>query len=73
MTANSYGGRATLAAGERRFEIYRLDALEKRGLPVARLPFSLKILLENLLRREDGRSVTAGDVEKLARWDPKKA
>ncbi|HEY6060887.1 MAG TPA: aconitate hydratase AcnA [Gemmatimonadales bacterium] len=73
MTANSYGGRATLAAGERRFEIYRLDALEKRGLPVARLPFSLKILLENLLRREDGRSVTAADVEKLARWDPKKA
>src|SRR5512146_50090 len=73
MTANSFGGRATLAAGERRFEIYRLDALEKRGLPVARLPFSLKILLENLLRREDGRSVTAADVEKLARWDPKKA
>ena len=73
MTANSFGSRATLAAGERRFEIYRLDALEKRGLPVARLPFSLKILLENLLRREDGRSVTAADVEKLARWDPKKA
>src|SRR5574342_1437259 len=73
MTANSFGGRATLAAGQRRFEIYRLDALEKRGLPVARLPFSLKILLENLLRREDGRSVTAADVEKLARWDPKKA
>jgi aconitate hydratase A / 2-methylisocitrate dehydratase len=73
MTANSFGGRATLAAGERRFEIYRLDALEKRGLPVARLPFSLRILLENLLRREDGRSVTAADIEKLARWDPKKA
>ncbi|MGE5759616.1 MAG: aconitate hydratase AcnA [Gemmatimonadota bacterium] len=73
MTANSFGGRATLAVGERRFEIYRLDVLEKRGLPVARLPFSLKILLENLLRREDGRSVTAADVEKLARWDPKKA
>jgi aconitate hydratase len=73
MTADSFGGRATLAAGERRFEIYRLDALEKRGLPVARLPFSLKILLENLLRREDGRSVTAADVEKLARWDAKKA
>jgi aconitate hydratase A / 2-methylisocitrate dehydratase len=73
MTANSFGGRGTLTAGERRFEIYRLDALEKRGLPVARLPFSLKILLENLLRREDGRSVSAADVEKLARWDPKKA
>ena len=73
MTVNSFGARATLAAGERRFEIYRLDALEQRGLPVARLPFSLKILLENLLRREDARSVTAADVEKLARWDPKKA
>src|SRR5574342_736927 len=72
MTANSFGGHATLAAGERRFEIYRLDSLEKRGLPVARLPFSLKILLENLLRREDGRSVTAADIEKLARWDPKR-
>jgi aconitate hydratase len=72
MTVNSYGARATLAAGERRFEIYRLDVLEQRGLPVARLPFSLKILLENLLRREDGRSVTAADVEKLAHWDPRK-
>ena len=72
MTGNSFGARATLTVGARRFEINRLDALERRGLPVARLPFSLKILLENLLRREDGRTVTSGDVEKLARWDSKK-
>src|SRR6185295_907441 len=50
--------------------IYSLIALEKRGFPnVARLPFSLKILLENLLRHEDGRFVKRGDIEALARWD----
>ena len=74
MTANSFGSRASLAAngGGRRVEIYRLAALEQRGLPVARLPYCLKILLENLLRLEDGRTVRAQDVEKLARWNPKK-
>jgi len=72
MSANSFGSRATLKAGKRSYEIYRLDALERRGLSIARLPYSLKILLENLLRREDGRVVRAEDVEKLARWDPKK-
>ncbi len=73
MTAgNSFGSRATLRAGATAYEIHRLDALEKRGLPVARLPYSLKILLENLLRREDGRTVRTQDIEKLARWDPKK-
>jgi aconitate hydratase A / 2-methylisocitrate dehydratase len=70
MTGNSFGGRATLAAGGGRWEIYRLDALERRGLAVSRLPYALKILLENLLRLEDGRAVAAADVEKLARWDP---
>ncbi|HZE94887.1 MAG TPA: aconitate hydratase AcnA, partial [Gemmatimonadales bacterium] len=72
MSANSFGSRATLKAGKRSYEIYRLDALERRGLSIARLPYSLKILLENLLRREDGRVVRGEDVEKLARWDPKK-
>jgi len=72
MSANSFGSRATLKAGSGSFEIHRLDALEKRGLPVARLPYSLKILLENLLRLEDGRVVRAEDVEKLARWDAAK-
>jgi aconitate hydratase len=72
MTGNSFGARASLRAGGRDYEIYRLDALEKRGLPMARLPYSLRILLENLLRLEDGRSVRTEDIEKLAHWDPKK-
>src|SRR5260221_3405131 len=71
MSGNSFGSRATLKAGSGSFEIHRLDALEKRGLPVARLPYSLKILLENLLRLEDGRTVRGDDVERLTRWDPK--
>ncbi|MGH7675838.1 MAG: aconitate hydratase AcnA [Gemmatimonadales bacterium] len=69
-TGNSFGSRAALAAGGRTYQIHRLDALERRGLPVGRLPYSLKILLENLLRREDGRSVRAAEIETLARWDP---
>jgi len=72
MTANSFGSRATLKAGGRSYEIFRLDALERRGLPIARLPYSLRILLENLLRREDGRVVQSADIEKLAKWDPRK-
>jgi aconitate hydratase len=72
MSGNSFGGRATLQAGGRAYEIFRLDALERRGLSVARLPYSLKILLENLLRREDGRVVRQEDIEKLARWEPLK-
>jgi aconitate hydratase len=70
MSINSFGSRGTLAVGDRRYEIFRLDALERAGLPVTRLPFSLKILLENLLRREDGVEVTRADIEALARWEP---
>ena len=73
MTTNSFGSRATLKAGGASYTIHRLDALERRGLAVARLPYSLKILLENLLRLEDGRVVRAEDVEKLTRWDATKA
>ena len=72
MSANGFGSRASLKAGGRSYEIFRLDALERRGLSVARLPYSLKILLENLLRREDGRVVRPEDIEKLARWEPLK-
>ena len=68
MTTNSFGSRARLGG---RYYIYRLDALDKAGLPVARLPYSLKILLENLLRLEDGRTVRAQDIEALSHWDPK--
>ncbi len=71
-TGNSFGSRAALAVGGTSYEIHRLDALERRGLPVGRLPYSLKILLENLLRREDERTVRAAEIEKLARWDPAK-
>jgi aconitate hydratase len=65
---NSFDARATLRVGDREHEIFRLDALQS-VFDVARLPFSLKVLLENLLRTEGNGSVTAGDVEALARWD----
>src|SRR5215475_15160376 len=66
MTANSFGARGTLTAGANDYQIYRLDAVPGS----ADLPFSLKILLENLLRTEDGANVTAEHVTALARWDP---
>jgi aconitate hydratase len=68
---NSFSSRATLASGNRSYTIYRLPALTARGFDLSRLPFSLKILLENLLRREDGVNVTAGDICFLANWDAK--
>jgi aconitate hydratase len=68
---NSFASRATLASGNRSYTIFRLPALTARGFNLSRLPFSLKILLENLLRREDGVNVTAGDIEFLANWDAK--
>jgi aconitate hydratase len=68
---NSFQSRATLASGNRSYTIYRLPALTERGFNLSRLPFSLKILLENLLRREDGVNVTAADIEFLANWDAK--
>ncbi len=70
MPANSFDARATLEVGGRELEIFRLDALQAR-YDVARLPFTLKILLENLLRNEDGEAVRAADVEALATWDAK--
>ena len=66
---NSFSARATLQAAGNSFEIYRLDALERSGIGhVARLPFSLKVLLENLLRHEDDRFVHPEDVRALAAW-----
>ncbi|MFZ2113997.1 MAG: aconitase family protein, partial [Solirubrobacteraceae bacterium] len=67
---NSFGARATLAAAGREYEIFRLEALQQR-FDVARLPFSLKVLLENLLRTEGNGSVSAADIEALASWDAK--
>ena len=69
MSSNdSFGARSTLDVGGRSYEIFRLDALQQR-FDVVRLPYSLKVLLENVLRLEDGRSVTSGDVEAIASWD----
>ncbi|HVC48294.1 MAG TPA: aconitate hydratase AcnA [Terracidiphilus sp.] len=68
---NSFSSRAKLTAGSKTYTIFRLPALAERGFDLARLPFSLKILLENLLRREDGKNVTAADIEFLAKWDAK--
>jgi aconitate hydratase len=68
MSANSFDARAELEVAGRSFEIFRLDALASR-FDVASLPFSLKILLENLLRTEGNGAVTAADIEALACWD----
>src|SRR5688572_22898767 len=70
MAENSFDARSELQVGDRTFEIYRLDALQSK-YDVARLPFSLKVLLENLLRNEDGIGVRKEDVEALASWDHK--
>ena len=68
---NSFGTARALDTGGGPVRFYSLPALEAAGYPgVARLPYSLKILLENMLRREDGRFVNAGDIETLARWTP---
>ncbi len=71
--ANSFNAHDTLRVGDRSYSYYRLDSIERAGLTkLARLPYSLKILLENLLRFEDGRSVKKADIEALAQWDPTK-
>ncbi|MEN8183862.1 MAG: aconitase family protein, partial [Myxococcota bacterium] len=67
---DSFGSRGRLRVGGVEYEIHRLAVLAQRGLDPGRLPVSLRLLLENLLRHEDGRSVTAEDVEALAGWDP---
>jgi aconitate hydratase A / 2-methylisocitrate dehydratase len=70
VSQNSFNTRQTLTAGGRRFSYFSLPALERAGFTgLARLPYSLKILLENLLRREDNRFVDADDIQTLGRWD----
>jgi aconitate hydratase len=68
---NSFGSKSTLTSNGKSYEVYRLKALEQKGVSLAKLPYSLRILLENLLRQEDGKSVTASDIEFLAKWHPK--
>jgi len=67
---DSFGARADLETGGETYEIFRLDALQKK-YDVARLPYSLKVLLENLLRNEDGDTVTRESIETIAKWDAK--
>ncbi len=69
MSSNSFGARATFKVGNKEYELYRLDALDKQGISTRHLPFSLRILLENLLRTEDGRNVTGEEIRALAAWN----
>jgi len=66
---DSFGTARTLEVGGEKYRFFHLPSLEKRGLDVSRLPFALRILLENLLRREDGEVVPAADIEAVARWN----
>ncbi len=66
---NSFCSRSTFRSGNKEYEIYRIDALDKQGVSTGHLPYSLRILLENLLRTEDGRNVKAEDIPALAAWN----
>ena len=67
--SNSFGAASTLSVGGQQYKIYSLEALERAGVAsVSRIPYSIKILLENLLRFEDGRSVKHTDIEYVAKW-----
>jgi aconitate hydratase len=66
MSVDSFGAKTTLQVGEDSYQIFQLDAVDGS----ASLPYSLKILLENLLRTEDGANITADDIRALAEWDP---
>ena len=69
---NSFNARTSLKVGSREIDVFRLDALTKAGLgDVTRLPYSIRVLLENLLRFEDEKTVTRADIEAVAKWDPK--
>src|SRR5688500_6908768 len=73
-TVNTFGARAALNTATGPVQFYSLPALQREGYPeIARLPLSLRILLENLLRHEDGRFVKAADVSALAKWDVTRA
>ena len=71
MSGNSFGSRSTLRVGNKDYEMYRLDALDKQGISTKHLPYSLRILLENLLRTEDGKNVTKEEIRALAAWSSK--
>src|SRR5690606_24602236 len=68
--SDSFGARSTLDVNGKKYEIFRFDGLKKQ-YDIVRLPYSLKILLENLLRTEDGENITEAHIEALVNWDPK--
>ena len=68
-SVDSFGAKGSLEVGDESYEIYRLSSVSGDGLDVASLPYSLKVLLENLLRTEDGSDITADDVRAIAGWD----
>src|SRR5438552_2506986 len=68
---DSFNSRSSLRVGSKEYEIYRVDALDKQGISTRHLPYSLRILLENLLRTEDGRNVTKGEIHAVAAWNSK--
>jgi aconitate hydratase len=68
---DSFHSQSTLTSGGKTVDLFRLQALTEQGINLTKLPFSLRILLENLLRHEDGRTVTADDIKFLTAWDPK--
>ncbi|MGB8580174.1 MAG: aconitate hydratase AcnA [Candidatus Sulfotelmatobacter sp.] len=69
MSLNSFNSRSSLKVGNKEYEIYRLDSLDKQGISTKHLPYSLRILLENLLRTEDGRNVKKEDIRSMAAWN----
>ncbi|MGA8507482.1 MAG: aconitate hydratase AcnA [Candidatus Sulfotelmatobacter sp.] len=69
MSLNSFNARSVLKVGNKEYEIYRLDALDQQGISTQHLPYSLRILLENLLRTEDGRNVKKEDIRAFAAWN----
>ena len=66
---NSFGAASTLTVKDRKYQIYKLEALDKAGINTSRIPYSIRVLLENLLRFEDDRTVRSHDCEYVAKWD----
>ena len=71
MVKDSFGARTTLSVDGKKYSIYKLEALERRGFSLGRMPYSIKVMVENVLRREDGLVVNQEQVETVARWSPK--
>src|SRR5260370_18976802 len=71
MATNSFGARAALSVEGKSYTIFKREALEKRGFSLARMLYTIKVMMENLLRREDGLVVTSAQIEALAKWNGK--